>query len=724
MQRTPVEAGTPMGSSPAHQGLRIGVLGPLELHQGPADRTPTAPMALRLLAVLLLHANRAVPVTALIDELWDGTAPRRARQAVQTYVHQLRRALGTPAPGAGAGTGVGAGTGAGIETLPGGYLLRLRPGQFDLWAFQGAVARARRDQEQGDDRGAAETLRAALGLWRGPAFAGIEAGPLLAAHVAQLDDARTGALELRIAADLRLGRHRAVLGELMGLTVAHPHSEEFTAQLMTAAYRAGHRATALDAFRRLRRTLADDLGIDPSQRLHALHQDVLTQSPRLDLPGTAPVRPRTPADSARPPAPAPPAPAPPAPAPEPAPKPAAPAGHPAVPSQLPADTADFTGRAGELRQVLGLARTPSGGGGAPTVIVLGGTAGAGKTALAVHAAHALKDPFPDGRLYAALHGPDDRPLDPSDVLHALLQATGARPEDIPATADGRARAFCGWAAERALLLLLDDAAGTEQVLPLLPGSGRSAVLVTSRVRLGGLPGARTLAVGPMAAADAARLFTDVTHRTAGLAIPEPGTGTAAEAAAGGAGAAENEAEAAAVDRIVRLCGRLPLAVRAAAEQLAARPARTAAGLAARLTDDSARLAELRSDVFDIAARLRRALDRLPPADRQSLRLLAAAGPGPHTPQDAARALGESADGTERALGALLDRHALECTGPAHAPRFSVPELLLLTALAPDPADTPGRGLVLVSGPRPARAPAPRDGRAWRTAAVTRGFAGA
>ncbi|MFE0105850.1 BTAD domain-containing putative transcriptional regulator [Streptomyces sp. NPDC059009] len=702
MQRKPVEAGpsgVPAGAAPAgapgSPGLRIGVLGPLELHSGGADRTPSAPMARRLLAVLLLHANHAVPVTALVDELWDGTAPRRARQAVQTYVYQLRQALGQSPQ-----------SGAGIETRPGGYLLRLRPGQLDLWAFQHAVAGARQAQERDDDAAAARSLRTALDLWRGPAFAGLEAGPLLAARIAQLDDARLGALEQRIAADLRLGRHRAVLGELAGLTLAHPGNEEFTAQLMTAAHRAGHRATALDAFRRLRGNLVGELGIEPSQRLRALHQDVLTQAPALDLPvpddrgpsahhptGTRPDRP--------------------------------PLAH------LPADTADFTGRADELRRVLDLGRTGRPGA-APTVITLNGTAGSGKTTLAVHAAHALKEHFPDGQLYAVLHDADDRPLDPADVLRALLHDTGMRPEDIPEAAEGRARAFRTWSAGRALLILLDDAAGADQVLPLLPGSGRSTVLITSRVRLGGLPGARLLQLGPPAAADALRLLTGITEVTDRF----DGLGAAADADADDDEDDEGEDEVEAMARIVRLCGRLPLAVRAAGEKLAARRMWGAAALARRLEDEHRRLTELRSDVFDIQARLEGALHRLPAADRRSLWLLAGTGPVSFGPRTAARALGTADPETERVLGALLDQHALELVGPRHDLRFRIPELLRLTALATGGAGTPGRALVAVpdvpddrcaAAPLPVRGPGvpSRTGRRGSAAAArTRALAGA
>ncbi|WP_107473994.1 AfsR/SARP family transcriptional regulator [Streptomyces sp. TP-A0874] len=244
--------------------VRIGVLGPMEVLLDGEDLTPSAPMTRRTLAVLLLHANRVVPLSTLIDELWEGAPPRLARKTVQTYVYQLRQLLGPLAPDA-------------IETRGSGYVLRLEAGELDLWEFERMSAEGRRALEDGDAEKAAVVLGEALDFWRGSAFADIVApGPMLSARIAQVDDSRLHALELRIESELRLGRHRSLLGELFELTAIHPLHEEFTAQLMRAAYRSGRPGMALSAFTRLRSRLVEELGLEPSQRLCRLQQEVLS----------------------------------------------------------------------------------------------------------------------------------------------------------------------------------------------------------------------------------------------------------------------------------------------------------------------------------------------------------------------------------------------------------------------------------------------------------------
>ncbi|UNS95746.1 AfsR/SARP family transcriptional regulator [Streptomyces tubbatahanensis] len=156
-------------------------------------------------------------------------------------------------------------------------MLPLAPGELDLWDFEQGLSRGSAALEEGDAERAAAVLREALDLWRGSAFADISPGPMLAARIAQIDEARLYALELRIESDLRLGRHRGLLGELAELTAIHPLHEEFTAQLMLAAQRSGQRGTALDAFTRLRSRLIDELGLEPSRRLSRLQQQVLSQ---------------------------------------------------------------------------------------------------------------------------------------------------------------------------------------------------------------------------------------------------------------------------------------------------------------------------------------------------------------------------------------------------------------------------------------------------------------
>lgn len=257
---------------PAGEGpLRIEALGPLRVSRQGVDHSPSAPMACRALGVLLLHVNRATPVSSLIEELWDGRPPRLARKTVQTYIYQVRRALPLPP-----------GETHPLTTCPNGYTLALRPGQLDVWEFELLTERARSEVRSGDPARAFGILREALALWRGPAFGDIALGPLLSARRRYLDGVRLDALELRIDVGLRLGRHRALLGELRELTDAHPLHEAFAAQLMVAAHRAGRRGIALEAYARLRRELVGGLGVEPSRRLRDLHTDVLNEASSLD----------------------------------------------------------------------------------------------------------------------------------------------------------------------------------------------------------------------------------------------------------------------------------------------------------------------------------------------------------------------------------------------------------------------------------------------------------
>jgi DNA-binding SARP family transcriptional activator len=270
VDRNPLsEAGVAVAASPRVEhvpggpAVRIGVLGPVQVLLDGDDVTPSAPMARRALAVLLLQTNRFVQLSMLVDELWEGAPPRLARKTVQTYVYQLRQALGPLSPEV-------------IETGANGYELHLGRGQLDLWEFESRSSEGRRALEAGDPESASLLLTEALDLWRGSAFADITSpGPMLSARIAQIDDSRLHTLELRIEAELRLGRHRSLLGELAELTALYPLHEEFTAQLMLAACRAGRRSMALVAFARLRRRLVEELGLEPSQRLRRLQEEAL-----------------------------------------------------------------------------------------------------------------------------------------------------------------------------------------------------------------------------------------------------------------------------------------------------------------------------------------------------------------------------------------------------------------------------------------------------------------
>ncbi|WP_329447015.1 winged helix-turn-helix domain-containing protein [Streptomyces sp. NBC_01426] len=659
LQRDPAAPGGP--------ALRIGVLGPLDVRLDGESRTPTAPQVRRVLAVLLLRAGRPVPLAALIEELWEIDPPRLARKTVQTYVYQLRRALARrPVPAHGPAPVPHSSDR--LETRTNGYLLRLRPEEVDLWDFERRIGLARVDLDAGNAREAAGALRAALALWRGDAFADVPAGPELASRISRIEATRISALEMRVQADLQLGLHGSLLDELRRLTAEHPLNERFAADLVLAAHRSGQRATALDAFTRLRRNLVRELGIEPSDWVRKLQQEVLSADPRLGAP--TPAHLLVPGRPARDPA------------------TATPAALPRL-TQLPPDTPDFIGRRRELDRLLALAapeEEPERRAAPRIVTVLGGI-GTGKSVLAVRAAHLLSGRFPDGQLYARLHSDRETPISPTLILRSFLRDLHL--DSVP-TSDGDpagwaedelARRFRDHTAGRALLLLLEDAASARQILPLLPGGSRSTVITTSRVRLPGLPGAAHLTLGPMSTEDGAALFA----AAAGPAAWPPGDHPAARG-------------------IVRLMGHVPLGIRAMGETLAARPMWSTADFAERLANERQRRVELRSGTWDVLARVEQSCARLPHPAGRALTVLSRSAPGAFVVRDAAQLLGVATSTAEQLLGTLLDHHAVELSGriptgtrEMSVPSFRIPELIRL-ALTGDPdADpeprsptTPGR----------------------------------
>jgi DNA-binding SARP family transcriptional activator len=241
--------------------MRFRVLGPVCLE----PRTPSAPKQRAVLATLLVRAGAVVPAGALFDELWPEGPPRTAATTLQVYVSHLRKAL----------TQGGRGRGP-LETRPPGYLLRVEPGELDLRRFEELLARGRAAFGACDFVAASGTLGDALALWNGPALSGVPQGEALTAAAVRLDELRLEALELRIEADLRLGRHHEVTGELMELARAHPLRERLHCHLMEALRRAGRTTDALRAYRAVHRSLHDELGVPPGPALVRLHARVLS----------------------------------------------------------------------------------------------------------------------------------------------------------------------------------------------------------------------------------------------------------------------------------------------------------------------------------------------------------------------------------------------------------------------------------------------------------------
>jgi DNA-binding SARP family transcriptional activator/Tfp pilus assembly protein PilF len=508
--------------------MEFRLLGPVEVW---LDGQPMAAGHARqraVLAVLLLDAGRAVPPEVLIDRVWGEDPPRSVRNVLYGYVARLRALVAS-----------GTDPSAGLSRRPGGYLLRVGPDQVDLGRFRRLVADAA--DQAGDDRRAGSALGEAAGLWRGPALGGLDS-PWLNAMRATLELERAGAVADLTDIRLRRGEHGALAGELAARAGESPADERLIGQLILALHRCGRQAEALRWFDLTRQYLADELGADPSPPLAALHQQILRADQSLAAPGPA----------ARLTAP--------------------------VPRELPADVSAFTGRAAELAELDRLLGAPAaaaapgsvqagpvqaGPGRAPAAVIsaVSGTAGVGKTALAVHWAHRAASRFPDGQLYVNLRGYDPaRPVTAADALAGFLRALGVPGPDIPPGQDERAARYRSLLAGKRMLVVLDNAGQAEQVRPLLPGTPGCSVVVTSRDALAGL----------VARDGAARLELDLLPLDEAIALLGELIGEPARA--------NPDATA----ELARQCARLPLALRVAAERAAAHPQVPLADLVADL----------------------------------------------------------------------------------------------------------------------------------------------
>ncbi|BFV59176.1 hypothetical protein KCMC57_up42800 [Kitasatospora sp. CMC57] len=264
--------------------MQINLLGPFVAHEQQTSILPTAAKPRQILALLALQANQMVTVPTLMEEIWGEEPPRTATTTLQTYILQLRRRLATAF-----GTDQRAAAKEVLVTRHGGYLLDVQPGEVDSSEFERILGLGQAALAAGDDATASMLLGQALKLWRGPALVDVQVGRVLEIEVLRLEEARLGALEGRVAADLRLGRHANLLGELTVLSARHPMHEGLHAQFMLAQYRSGRAWQALETYQRLRGTLVAELGIEPSARLQRLHIALLAADPRLDLVDGEPV---------------------------------------------------------------------------------------------------------------------------------------------------------------------------------------------------------------------------------------------------------------------------------------------------------------------------------------------------------------------------------------------------------------------------------------------------
>ena len=471
------------------------ILGPLVVEVGGTAVRLGGPRQRSVLALLLLNSGQVVPVIRIIDALWEGDPPQAAGTTLRGYVSHLRKAL------AGSARPVPAGP---LVTRPSGYQLDVEPDHVDANRFERLSAAGRRLLQAGKHAEAAAALRTAIGLWRGPALADLSGERWARAHCVRLEDLRQAAIETRVEADLALGRHAEVVSELGALVAEHPLRERLHAHRMLALYRCGRQADALAAYREAYDLLSAQRGIDPGSALRDLESAILRQDHTLDW--IPPVSPSPSAAARDEPIGAGAAAAAPAPMPVP------------VPAELPADVAAFTGRDDPLAELdallpgsaAGTARSAGGTGGTAAAVVISAIAGAGgvgKTALAVHWGHRVRDRFPDGQLYVNLRGyAPGPPVQPVEALARFLRALGVPAEQVPVDAEEAAGRYRSLLAGRRVLVVLDNAASAGQVRPLLPASAGCLVVVTSRDRLAGLvarDGAFRLALDVLAAEEAA-----------------------------------------------------------------------------------------------------------------------------------------------------------------------------------------------------------------------------
>ncbi len=430
--------------------MRFGILGTLAVWRDGVEVPVLAPKPRTLLAVLLLDADRTVPVDRLMAALWGDRPPAAAGPSLHNHVMRLRRLLGAD--------------GARIRATPGGYLIEVGD-DLDARQFERRCREGHAAWESGDWPAAASALDEALALWRGTPLGDVP-GDLHTPEVRRLTELHLQALEWHADANLNLGRHHELIPRLRALIDEHPLVEAFHGQLIRALYAAGRQAEALAAFQDLRRILIDELGTEPGPALQDLHRRVLAGEVLPDRPG----------------------------------------GPVAVPAQLPSDIHDFTGRDADAKEICDRLTGSVEASRAVPVCTIVGPGGIGKTTLAVHAAHRIADAFPDGQLYVDLRGAGPAPVGPGEALDGFLRELGVAEKDIPPGEEARAGRFRSLLAGRRVLVVLDNARDAAQVRPLLPGNPRCAVLVTSRARLPGLAATAQLDLATLPVREARALF--------------------------------------------------------------------------------------------------------------------------------------------------------------------------------------------------------------------------
>lgn len=496
--------------------MEIVLLGPVEARLNGVNLS-LAPLERSLLALLALSPRTVQSTERIIDGIWGNNPPAAPRSRVQGLVSTLRRKLG-----------------ATLVTRNPGYLLDLPLGASDLDRCDDLVRQAREAKAIDE---AVRLLRGALDLWRGDPLDGVTA-PGADADRIRLAEQRTTLTEECFEAELALGRHADLISDLVTAVAAHPLRERLTGQLMVALYRANRQAEALRAYQTLQSRLAEELGSDPCADLRALHLTILRGAPvatAAAAAGPTRVDPIRPPDEYR-------------------------------PAQMPASVGHFIGRDADLAALTAALPGPED---EPRILLVSAAGGLGKTALAVRWAHSVADRFPDGQIFVDLRGSAAGALSPGAALGAVLLALGLGPDALPVSVAERAALYRTMAHGKRILLVADDAASVAQLLPLVPPTAGSLIMVTSRNRLAALTvhhAVRTVAIEPLPAAAARGLLSEIV------------------------GAERLRADGAA--EVVQLCGGWPLVIRLAGATLAARSRQSLSSFAQELKE--------RVDVLSVA----------------------------------------------------------------------------------------------------------------------------
>jgi DNA-binding SARP family transcriptional activator/tetratricopeptide (TPR) repeat protein len=565
------------------------------------------------LAALAWDAGRTVSVDTLIHRIWDDHAPGKAREALHTHVSRIRKSLRIA--GADAPT---------IESRTNSYVLHVDPDRVDLRHYTSCIDQARSLKDSADPKAALRLLDRADGLWHGEPLAGIAGS--WAEHL-RASVAETGVVAAMTRTEILLGEGRFAdaVPVLLPLVTEHPLDEALAERLAIALYGSNRTAEATRLLQRTRQRVVRDIGLDAGRGLHRVHQGILSGAPasallrRTDAVQRDAKRPE-PARARRP-----------------------------VPDNLPRDV-PWVGRSHEVQR---LTAALTEGQGASSVVVtveaIDGMGGVGKTALAVHLAHRLRDRFPDGCVFLRLGGgsPDRTAATPARALTELLRLVGVHNKDLPADVNELVALWRATARDRRMLVILDDAADSEHVRPLLPGSSPTAVVVTSRRRLPGLPGVRPVSLDVLPLDDAVALF----QRRLG---------------------ARQGTDRADIVGIVQLCDLLPLAIEIAASRLLSRPAWSTADLLRQLRDSKSRLSQLRDGERTLTHVFALSYQALNTEQQLAFRRIGLHMGSEFDPYAVAALTGLSVDTTSRVLEELLAHHLVTEKSPY---RFAMHDLL-------------------------------------------------